>query len=126
MTKYSNGTVLEIAKDGKVQYWKILGCYSKGNKTYESYQVIRCSKTGKEFRETNGFQTSWIDNAVAVGDIKVMTNSAAGTKADIDDGIESGKKKRRISYLQARIESDTKELEMLRKSVCFVVRNPCV
>lgn len=87
-------------------YWKIIGGVTKSGMLGETYPVIKCSKTGKEFRELNRFGRSYVENRVIIGIF-------LGEKADIDDGVESGIKKRRIQYLKKKIESFTKELKEL-------------
>jgi hypothetical protein len=82
-----------------------------------TYRVIRCSKTGKEFKDVNGFSTD-IDRFFTGKEDASFTivkqATEVGTKADIDKGIESGKVKRRIQYLENKIDKYNKELERLK------------
>ncbi|MCK9155364.1 MAG: hypothetical protein M0P12_04525 [Paludibacteraceae bacterium] len=105
------GTVLSI--DSYKGYWKIIGVPFENIRRWVSYPVKKCSKTGKEFRETSGFSFDAIHRNLENGTTKIITSVGVGTKADIDNGILEGKKKRRIQYLKARIENMQKELASL-------------
>jgi len=98
-----------------IHYWKVTFIYNPESFPHNSYHVIRCSKTGKEFRDRNGFSISYIDKAIQNpnSDIKLITKSEVGTKANIDNGVDTARMKRRVTFLQARIQKDTKELEGL-------------
>jgi hypothetical protein len=61
-----------------------------------------------------GFRAEWIHSCIEDSRIKVITVSPIGIKADIEDGIEEGVRKRRIQHLEARIMNDTVELSKLR------------
>lgn len=76
-----------------------------------SYPVIKCTKYGKEFKETNGFSANLVEcryreghttQCVLKENVKVST-----------EGEASGKRKRRIQFLEAEIAAYTKELEEL-------------
>ena len=110
-TKIPVGTVLNVQGDSG--YWKIMGEPIAYPDRVFIYPCKKCSKTGKEFRYTNGFNCSWIHKGLKDGTVKIITSSNVGTKADIDSGIVDGKKKRRIQYLKARIENMQKELARL-------------
>jgi hypothetical protein len=113
MNKLSTGNIFSITNEELTkkitQYWKITSIIEK------SYRVIRCSKTGKEFKDINGFQISFIDNAIdnLNSNVKLITTSQIGLKANIDNGIQSGKNKRRINFLKHRISKDQLELKQL-------------
>ena len=118
MTKYPNGTVLKMLRNGKSEHWKITE--SRASIIAQdrfSYQCIRCSPTGKEFRDMNGFGEQWVSDEVSKGNIRILMNSAVGVKANIDEGIESGVKKRRIEYLKQSIAAMTSELARLEFGV---------
>jgi len=103
------------------QYWKVTDEPRKSwiNRDGYSYPVVRCSKTGKEYKDKNGFCTS-IDaklNDPECNEYQYIGNFEPGKKANIDNGIKTGKIKRRISYLIGRITSDTKELNILKDAL---------
>lgn len=91
-------------------FWKITGP-SRRVLGANSYPVIKCSKWGKEFKETNGFSSAAVD-ALSEHQVyrPINDNEGLGNKAVIDDGIKSGIKKRRIAFLKKRISKDEKEL----------------
>jgi len=98
------------------QYWKVERIGQSFISQGDSYYVRRCTKTGKEFRDHNGFDAKWIDKALQNpnSNIKlVLKATIVGVKADLDNGILIGKMKRRVSFLQNRIALDTKELAEL-------------
>ncbi len=119
------GTVLyrkpnpeRLFESKKGGYWKVLEIRpSMFNKFQSTYYSIRCTKTGKEYKDTNGFYVDYVNaeltkpdgmwTIVGAGPVKV------GTKANIDKGNKIGAKKRRIAYLEASINSDVKEYNQL-------------
>jgi len=109
------GLVFARVKNGVTEYWKITGNpYNKG----DSYPVIKCSKKGKEFRETNGFSVSFVsslkENKEGCSDGWII-GSFSSEKAKIDEGIMSATRLRRIQYLQDKISAYQKELNDLMK-----------
>ncbi len=98
-------------------YWKVVGPIYNGFGNTNYYPVIKCSKLGKEYKYTNGFQTSFIDCLVKFGEWNgaklISTGSTVGIKADISAGIESAKLKNRINYLRAKINAYQGELDRL-------------
>ena len=112
MKELEIGTVIFFIQGTKKGYWKILSTRIDGffrlAETY--YNVIKCSKTGKEYRMTTGFRAEWIHECIEDLRIKVITVSPIGIKADIEEGV----RKRRIQHLEARIMNDTVELSKLR------------
>ena len=89
--------------------WKIIG-FSQAHQfgtIYCNYQVIKCNKLGKEFKAKNSFAASFVESDKCKKWMAVK-NEKANTK-----GVESGIRKRRISFLKAEIEAMTKELEQL-------------
>ena len=96
----------------KKSYWLITDVYKTGS--YVS--VIKCSKTGKTYKEANGFPKYIIEKLIAGekdNSFELIRVGGKAQKANIEDGIESGKRKRRIQFLEARIKSDTEELKSL-------------
>lgn len=99
-------------------YWKVTRFYTSFN-NQTSYSVIRCTKNGKEFKDHNGFLTS-IDTLFHQSQFDglpftlIKRATPVGLKANIDQGISSGKRLRRIQYLENRIANDTKELNQLK------------
>jgi hypothetical protein len=111
--KMSIGDVFKKEYSG--EYWKVTG-YNFPNRFNElgGYQVIKCSKTGKEFKEINGFSLA-IDNYIGIEGASytiIQRATQVGIKADTN-GIETGKLKRRAQYLQRKIESYQKELDTI-------------
>lgn len=97
-------------------WWKITGpkrllSYAK----YGSYPVIKCTSTGREFKQTNSFTASYIETQA------VLYDSVSNGKV-LQDGIEAGRIKRRMSFLEARIADDNKELEQLKKRLDTLVK----
>jgi len=96
-------------------YWKITGTIGSRAAGGESYPVIKCTKTGKEFITINGFRSDYLENrGQATGAVEIIGVVSEKVKANIGDGLIVGKKKRRVQYLEAKISSCTKELEQLR------------
>jgi hypothetical protein len=98
-------------------YWKITGaprlltfcrdCYS--------YSVVRCTKNGKEFKETNSFDVNAVHEETDV--FKIIGVFPVETKANIEHGNKVGAMKRRINYLKNRILRDTEEMKKLVLSI---------
>lgn len=103
------GTIFEDKNGG---YWKVSGPArnSYGNRGRpDSYPVIKCTKYGREYQRTNGFTVMYVDNLVKEGKTwKATDNTEAST-----DGQARGILKRRVTYLESRIASDTEELNRL-------------
>lgn len=100
------GTVFN--RDGK--FWKVIG----GRDTHGSYPVIRCNKNGKEFKDKNGFAYTYVDKLEWKAGVKFAPKSDEKVS---QAGIENGKKKRRLKFLLARMQSDRKEAEQLVKEL---------
>jgi hypothetical protein len=80
-----------------------------------SYRVIKCNSKGKSFTETNSLDVYLLDKNIFGSSSHYKYIGNFSDAADVSrDGINSGKMKRRISFLEARIKSDTKEMESLR------------
>jgi len=105
-------------RGNKRVYWKVTAI-RQYNET-SSYSVIKCSKTGKEYKRMIGYSCD-IDKTLPNKPMTVSRdhqvdynivkrNTAVGVKADIDHGLKVGKLKRRLGYLQARMESDKAEV----------------
>ena len=109
MAKRSIGDVFQC--DGV--YWKITGA-PRGIGYGYSYPVIRCTKTGKEFRATNGFSVSFVDSLPEDQIIK----SDVGIKANIDAGIEITKRKNRINFLNRKICAYERVINAPRSGRC--------
>ena len=126
------GTVFSEHKTykGKTVYWKIIGekYNTFGSSSYYnerfSYPVIKCSKNGKEYSSRSGFSSNLIDAIIQEkfhddGYSKfslVKTGTNIGVKAKTV-GKEIGIKKRRITYLENRIQRDTNELLRLKEYI---------
>lgn len=105
-----------------LEHWKVTAINKIWNDDFK-YQVIRCSKTGKEFRKTNSFSTNidkhfgvpldgWSYNIVKQG-------STVGDKANIDSGIESGKLQRRLNHCAAKADAYIKEIHSIREKLGY-------
>jgi hypothetical protein len=101
------GTVILRKSESKFHqsYWKIIDTHSFCNDI--SYGVIRCTKNGKEFKETNGFNVKYTDACVANGEIIVISINTFSVQT-------LGKIKRRILFLTNRIKNDSIELADLK------------
>jgi len=108
--KYSAGTIFKNNDNGTTVYWKITGEPVRFCGSY-SYPVIRCNKNGLEFKETNGYGVNYVNDYPE----RIVKKVEVGIKASIDDGIESGVKKRRIQFLENAIKEYQKELNELLK-----------
>jgi hypothetical protein len=108
------GSVLRISHNGMVKHWKVTGV-PRVFLGSPSYPVVKCTKLGSEYRITNGWCARFIDTEIAKSDgaVKLERIVPVGMKANLDGGIESGKKKRRIAFLKAKIEQYQKELKEL-------------
>ncbi|MFA6570163.1 MAG: hypothetical protein WCT77_02900 [Bacteroidota bacterium] len=98
-------------------YWMIMedvAHHSIGITLY--YSVQKCSKKGKLYKEKNGFSQTFIQDIFNTG-IGLVRVGGIPEHANLEDGIASSKRKRRISFLQARIKEDTKEIEKLLSEV---------
>jgi hypothetical protein len=96
----------------KTKYWKITGNpRSSFSKEYYVYPVVRCTKTGKEFKETNGFDVNAVHENKDT--FKIIGIVSIGTKANIDNGNKIGAMKRRIDYLNARILRDRDKIKSI-------------
>lgn len=88
-------------------YWKINGDPGSGwISTRDSYPVVRCSKFGKEYKSRTWILVSRVDQ---ISDDRII-NVDVGVKADIAEGAKIGQLKRRLSFLDRRINADQKEL----------------
>jgi hypothetical protein len=90
-------------------YWKITGEPRRSGSYSASYPVIKCTKTGKEFKTTNGFNVTFVDSIPEDQIIK----SDVGVKANITGGIEITKRKNRINFLTKKICAYERELKEL-------------
>lgn len=110
--KYEAGTIFAVPNEKKTGfvYWKITNAPRSNQWSHSSYPVVKCNKNGLEFKETNGYSINFVDNLNSENIIKVVE---VGTKANIDEGIESGVKKRRIEWLKNAIKEYQKELKEL-------------
>jgi hypothetical protein len=91
---------------------------------YDGYvRVQKCSKKGKLYKYTNGFHISVLQglfNGLPYPDFELIRRGGeTPVNANIEDGIESGKRKRRIQFLQNRIKTDTDELLKLQRIELF-------
>jgi len=102
-----------------LKYWKVTEIGKSFWDNGLTYQVILCSKTGKEFRNTTGFSTT-IDQKFGAPDSRytiVKQGGTVGDKANIDQGILTGKTKRRLQYLRARVAKDTAEIQRIEEQL---------
>ncbi|MFA5130608.1 MAG: hypothetical protein WC477_06910 [Patescibacteria group bacterium] len=116
MGLYDVGTVFCQNVTGKRHYWKITGSSVQNKKTH--YDVVACSKGGKEYRSRNGFWN--IDQQLSDPSdesFTVVTSVSVPAKASIDAGVLSGKKKRRLKHLRAVVLSAQKEIDQLIKDL---------
>ena len=116
--------VLYDYRGNKTSHYKVVGFYEPGfSRTTWSYNVIKCTKTGKEFKARNGYSAS-IDKALVVPafiptvdrqvNYRIVKRATTiGEKANIENGLITGGIRRRLDYLKARIENDKKELGKL-------------
>lgn len=97
----------------KTSYWKIMGPArnSYGSKTPDTYPVIKCTKTGKEFTGCNGFSIDFVMKLYNAGEMSKceLTENVEVSTA----GQESGIRKRRIQHLEAELSSALKEVNQL-------------
>lgn len=101
-------------------YWKVRYISHTGYMgQVPSYSCIRCSKTGKEFKDTNGFTCDWVDREITKSTQWKLQSEGSdlGIKANIKEGNKIGAKKRRITYLRERIAADTLALASLLKEL---------
>jgi hypothetical protein len=96
------GTVFK--RDGS--YWKVTG-KPRMAILLESYPAIRCTKTGKEFKQTNFFSCTFVDRLPWEPGVKFKPAPAG--KVSIT-GRERGDIKRAITYLKGQIARDQKRL----------------
>lgn len=108
------GVKYESNNKSGINYWKVTSIRLDPC-NWPSYKVIRCTKTGKEFKDVNGFSCN-IDRYLEQPNADyaiVKLGGPVGTKVDFgpaDRGLKMGAMKRRVKFLQARIDCDTKEL----------------
>lgn len=110
-----------VFKDSQGNIWKVTGPPKGINPRYPhyrgSYPVIRSTKTGKEFKEINGFVVDYVEEVFegtsTRGEMLKGPDYSKPEKVD-DSGIETGRDKRRIKFLENRIAKDTEELSMLK------------
>ena len=112
-------------------YWKVTDI--RQYKETSSYQVVKCSKTGKEYKDRNGFSTTidkiLLNEPIAISrdnrvDFNIVKrNTVVGVKANLEPGLATGKIKRRRDYLVARIETDKRELQKLPQELAALETN---
>jgi tRNA(Ile2) C34 agmatinyltransferase TiaS len=109
--KFQVGTVFGVRNGVRISYWKITKAYISCEKPH--YDVVACSKGGKEYRTKNGFWN--IDKFLqeSLNGFFVVARAVDPAKAAIDKGIEIGVKKRRFKHLKEEIENKTHELRGL-------------
>jgi hypothetical protein len=94
--KFQVGTVFGEQNGARISYWKITKAYISREKPH--YDVVSCSKGGKEYRTKNGFWN--IDKFLqeSLNGFFVVARAVDPAKAAIDKGIEIGVKKRRFKH----------------------------
>jgi len=115
------GSIFSVKYEGYhhsgIKYWKVTSI-GTDSCNIPFYNVIRCTKTGKEFLEVNSFSCiidNYFGKPESIYNI-VKLNGPVGNKVDFgpnERGLKIGAMKRRISFLQNRIDKDTKELAEL-------------
>jgi len=116
MGLYDIGTVFCQNVDGKRHFWKITGSDIQNGKPH--YDVVACSKGGREYRSKNGFWN--IDPQLsnpADDSFTLVTTGTVPVKASIDAGVVVGKKKRRLNHLRAVLVSAKEEIGRLIKEL---------
>ena len=118
-------------RGNKRVYWKVTAI-RQYNET-SSYSVIKCSKTGKEYKRNIGYSCD-IDKTLPNKPVTVnrdhqvdynivKRNTVVGVKANLEPGLATGKIKRRLDYLTARIETDKRELQKLTQELAALETN---
>jgi hypothetical protein len=101
--------------------WKVTGFRKPGSLFYDGgYQVIRCSRTGKEFKQVNGFSTNidqYLDKTDSPYSI-VAKGTPVGLKASTE-GKESGKLQRRLNHCAATVDAYIKEIHTIREKLGY-------
>lgn len=98
-------------------YWKIKNQRKELGSEYVSYSVIKCTKTGKEFTQVNGFGVDYVHKNA---EIVYVPN---GKMTDLEpekvsrNGIEITKLKNRKRYLENVIREFSKELVEVNKKL---------
>jgi hypothetical protein len=112
ITYLEYGTIVRLPS--RPGFWKILN-QQKGLNNYTSYRVIKCTKTGKEFVQTNGFSVEYVHKNAEI--IYVPSGKATDLSPEKASrrGVEITKMKNRINFLEAKIKSYTRELQETRK-----------
>lgn len=91
------------------RYWKITG-EPREFFGMVSYPVISCTKNGKEFSQTDGFNKDFVDK-LEWGKNKFPAKESGKVSRD---GVKIGAMKRRLQYLRDRVRSDSAEIEKIR------------
>lgn len=99
-----------IFKDSSNAYWKILS--QTKSSSHKFYNVVRCSKTGKQFAKHTSFSADYVESLYKQG-MLVKCELAPENSFAKTSGKSSGIRKRRIAYLKKTIERLSKELEEL-------------
>lgn len=113
MAKRSVGDVFysgDLASNpwGTPSYWKITGDPIPGWLSHlDAYPVVKCSKLGKEYKQSGGFAVRAVD---LIPEEKIF-KGAIGLKANITNGNKIGALKRRHDFLVERIRRDSIELD---------------
>lgn len=92
-----------------IEHWKITGPAHVTFCPGRSYPVIKCTKTGKEFKSTNGFSSTYV---LSLWNQGLLFKSENNEKASTD-GIKSGIRKRRINHLVETMNKMVAELNEL-------------
>lgn len=94
----------------KKSYYKVVEVFYRSSQwTGFNCRVIKCTKTGKEFSDTNGFTLDFVRKYKDNNEGFYATTSDKCKTDNIDEGI----KKRRITYLKNAIQQYQKELKKL-------------
>ena len=110
------------------KYWKVtdIRIHKPGTITWDdSYLVISCSRTGKEYKQTNGFSTGidqYFYKPFSIYSI-ITRNTQVGIKASTK-GKESGKLKRRLNYCTAKVNAYNKEIHNIKEKLGYSTHEP--
>lgn len=110
------------------EHWLITGpAYLSSS----SYPAVKCSATGKAYKSTNGYAIRAMEelqkskvldlrHGGSTGRVYTLVREPgqyAAERANIDTAIVVTRLKNRISYLEAEIESDTRELAQAKTNL---------
>lgn len=114
----------------RTEYWLVTG---PARASTRSHPVQRCTKTGKLFKDTNGYSTLFVEKLLAA---KVLSGPQYGgteysktysierapgvqpiQKVNNEKAIQVTRLKNRINYLEGRIANDAKRLAVAKQEL---------